>query len=136
MLVQSEWVDFYVSPRGRLARHPYWTRGLITFFLIGCAYAIFDRIAHLNGVFPLLVLALLWPNIAVMGRRLHDVGVSGWWSGAILLAPTFVMLVTRMYQYADYAMYTTSAAQALLGVIPGTVGPNRFGPQPESIRAL
>lgn len=59
----------------------------------------------LSVVTNLLYLAVLIPTIAVGVRRMHDVDMSGWF----LLVPF-------------YNLY--------LAVQPGTVGPNRFGPDP------
>lgn len=66
------------------------------------------------------VLAVLIPSIAVTVRRLHDRDMSGWWYlGAV---------IGGMIPYIGFLV---SIAFLVLMVLPGTVGPNRFGPDPK-----
>ena len=65
-------------------------------------------IDSLSDIFSFLT---LWPGIAVSVKRLHDRGRSAWFL-LILLIPVigaFWLLIE-------------------LGILPGTSGPNRFGP--------
>jgi uncharacterized membrane protein YhaH (DUF805 family) len=65
-------------------------------------------------------LAVLIPSIAVTVRRLHDRDMSGWWYlGAI---------VGGMIPYIGFLV---SIAFLVLMALPGTPGPNRFGPDPK-----
>ena len=67
-------------------------------------------------------LAVLLPSIAVTIRRLHDRDMSGWWYlGAIVgsMIPVAGLLV--------------SIAFLVLLALPGTPGPNRFGPDPKGM---
>lgn len=69
------------------------------------------------------ILAILIPSIAVTVRRLHDRDMSGWWYlGAVIggMIPYLGLLV--------------SIAFLVLMALPGTPGPNRFGPDPKGIR--
>lgn len=65
------------------------------------------------GVFSLLFLGLIIPSLAVTFRRLHDTNRSAWW---ILIS--FIPLVG-------------SIALLVFYVLPGTDGPNKFGPDPK-----
>lgn len=87
-------------------------------------------------------LATLVPNIAVAVRRLHDTNRTGWW----LLLPVipyviglFIMLGAAAGQ--NLGMVAIGGIFTLIGLIcaivllvfyclPGTPGPNRFGPDP------
>lgn len=65
-------------------------------------------------------LAVLLPSIAVTVRRLHDRDMSGWWYlGAIVggMIPLVGILI--------------SIGFLVLMALPGTPGPNRFGPDPK-----
>ena len=65
-------------------------------------------------------LAVILPSIAVTIRRLHDRDMSGWWYlGAIIggMIPIVGFLV--------------SIGFLVLMALPGTPGPNRFGPDPK-----
>ena len=65
-------------------------------------------------------LAVLLPSIAVTVRRLHDRDMSGWWYlGAI---------VGGMIPFVGFLV---SIAFLVLMALPGTPGPNRFGPDPK-----
>ena len=67
-------------------------------------------------------LAVLLPSIAVTIRRLHDRDMSGWWYlGAI---------VGSMIPIAGFLV---SIAFLVLMALPGTPGPNRFGPDPKGM---
>lgn len=81
-------------------------------------------IAALFGGMGLLIviytLAILIPSIAVTVRRLHDRDMSGWWYlGAI---------VGSMIPFVGILI---SLAFIVLMALPGTPGPNRFGPDPK-----
>ncbi|MXO74251.1 DUF805 domain-containing protein [Altererythrobacter aerius] len=67
-------------------------------------------------------LAILIPSIAVTVRRLHDRDMSGWWYlGAI---------VGGMIPYVGFLV---SIAFLVLMALPGTPGPNRYGPDPKGV---
>lgn len=65
----------------------------------------------------LVPLVLLLPFAAVAVRRLHDVGVSGWW----LLSATVPVPVLDVF---------IVGAQVFCFARPGTVGDNQYGPDP------
>ena len=105
------------------------------------------------GLFILLFwLALLIPTIAVQVRRLHDTNRSGWWIGAfyLLYAVYMVFAMGAVFSAAAGAVDPEASGMGMLagagifGIImliytivllvfyclPGTRGPNRFGPDP------
>jgi uncharacterized membrane protein YhaH (DUF805 family) len=68
------------------------------------------------------ILAILIPSIAVTIRRLHDRDMSGWWYlGAI---------IGGMIPYLGFLV---SIGFLVLMALPGTPGPNRFGPDPKGM---
>lgn len=111
-------LEKYAVFSGRARRKEYWyfvlvclLIGFVIGFVIGFAGAVagirdeqVDKL--LDIVTGIVNLALLLPSIAVGVRRIHDVDKSGWF----ILVPF-------------YNLY--------LMVQPGTVGPNRFGPDPK-----
>ena len=72
---------------------------------------------YIAGIFAaasiLYLLATLVPSIAVSVRRLHDRDLGGWWY--LLIFVPFVGAI----------------AVLILQMLPGTPGPNRFGPDPK-----
>lgn len=72
------------------------------------------------GLLGLYGLAVLIPSIAVAIRRLHDRDMSGWW----LLG----FIVGSMIPFVGFV---ASIAMLVIMLLPGTPGPNRFGPDPK-----
>lgn len=72
------------------------------------------------GLFGLWWLAALIPGIAVTVRRLHDRDMSGWWYLGVIVA-----------SFIPFIGILTSLAFLVLMFLPGTDGPNRFGPDPK-----
>lgn len=66
----------------------------------------------LATVAAVVSLLLLLPTIAVTVRRLHDIGWTGWWA---LLGITGLGSIILM----------------IFCLLDGTVGPNRYGPDPK-----
>lgn len=72
-----------------------------------------------------LLLSLFWlgsliPAIAVVVRRLHDRDMSGWWYLGIIIASMIPII-----------NFVAGIAFLVLMLLPGTPGPNRFGPDPK-----
>ena len=61
----------------------------------------------------LLALVMLWPTVCVYGKRFHDRDKSAWW---ILIA--LVPIVGGIWLLVE------------CGLLQGTDGPNRYGPDP------
>jgi uncharacterized membrane protein YhaH (DUF805 family) len=72
------------------------------------------------GLLGLFALGIIIPGIAVAVRRFHDRDMSGWWYlGFIVLGAI------------PYIGIIASIASFVIMVLPGTPGPNRFGPDPK-----
>ena len=115
-----DWRWFLFSIEGRIARRHYWLYYFVPFLLISLGLALVDVLfgnydpetgwGLLSGLFSL---AALWPGLAVAIKRAHDRNRSGWFLLVMLIpiAGAIWLLVE-------------------LGFLPGTPGPNRFGPPP------
>lgn len=122
-------------------------------------------VTGLFGVLALIGVAsliFLIPNLAVLTRRLHDINLSGWWIS--LLLPSYISAAMAIFsviniisaagsgadlQAVESAM-VAAAASSLISVVgalcnlvlfvmcvwPGTIGPNRFGPDPKTGMSL
>jgi len=105
----------YAVFSGRASRREYWMFFLFnTVFLI--VASILDLIIFGIGFGPLYILyalAVLIPGLAVLVRRLHDVGKSGWFLFIVLIpiaGPIWILVLTCM---------------------DGQPGDNKYGPNPK-----
>jgi uncharacterized membrane protein YhaH (DUF805 family) len=122
--IKSFWSN-YATFRGRSRRSEYW---FIQLFLVltNLAVAAIDLVLMNGDVYRFLanggggIVGLIWilvtivPALAVLVRRLHDTGKSGWWAliGFIPLAGAIVLLVFT--------------------VLDSEKGENRFGLSPKA----
>ena len=73
-----------------------------------------------------LVLVVVFVLVAV--RRLHDLGMTGWF---LLLWPVLITLIeTSSDKTSGVAAMSQVAFEAVLMMVPGTVGANAYGPEP------
>lgn len=110
----------YLSLDGRIGRRTFWLRGVLAViaamvFLQMAELILFELGAPSALLFLLTLLQILpiWSLIALQVKRWHDRDKSGWW---ILI--NFIPVAGLI------------AALIVLGFLPGTPGPNRFGPEP------
>ena len=109
--------QIYLSVSGRCSRRFYWQFFVVPLTVVGVLWGllalalnrrpdIFLRLSVLIG------LLLVWPCAVMYIKRWHDAGLSGWF--AVLNFVPGLSLVMWL----------------VLGCIPGTSGPNRYGPDP------
>ena len=101
----------YATFTGRARRSEYWWFALFQALVNIVAYGIEQQTAG-GLVGNLVELALVLPALAVAARRLHDIGKSGWW------------LLIGLIPVLGWIMLLIWACTR------GTLGPNRFGPDP------
>lgn len=69
----------YFVFKGRATRSEYWYYTLFNTIAI-ILFTILDNLLNADGILSLIyLLAVLIPGIAVLIRRLHDIGRTGWW---------------------------------------------------------
>ncbi len=113
----------YATFSGRARRCEYWWFYLAELLAIGVVWIVLGLIAYLTegseavgGIAGLAILviylALLVPSTAVLVRRLHDTGRTGWWFWISLLP--FGVLVLLVFLVLD-----------------SEPGSNRYGPNPK-----
>jgi uncharacterized membrane protein YhaH (DUF805 family) len=104
----------YVNFTGRAARSEFWYWALFA-ALASLAGELIDLALFTSSTFTpvqtLVNLALFLPGLAVSVRRLHDLDRTGWW---LLLIFTVIGIIVLL----------------VWDCMRGTVGPNRFGPDP------
>ncbi|MDJ0276108.1 DUF805 domain-containing protein [Sphingomonas sp. 2R-10] len=129
----------YAEFSGRSRRKEYWMfvlGYLIVFMILGAIFGLLGAFSSsmaevqagsVNGplmlavvVLGILGLGILIPSIAVQVRRLHDRNMSGWW-----------LLGIYVVSFIPVVGFIASIGLLVLLALPGTVGPNRFGPDPK-----
>jgi uncharacterized membrane protein YhaH (DUF805 family) len=143
--------QFYFSLRGRISRSQYWLRFFLPVFAVGFVLHLLQTLGveGARTVSHLFNLLVLWPGIAVLVKRIHDRNKSGglvW----LLYAPLLLAIVITIVAVIDAvmnsggggglglfsgALWVIVAAVAIwffveFGCMRGTIGPNRFGPDP------
>ncbi len=125
--------------------------GLVFGVAIGSAFsgrgagnfgALFASMGIAFMVFGLFWLGMLLPTIAVAVRRLHDTDRSGWWL-MLYVGPYLLMIVVQLLVFAAQSpgLIVINGLLSLVWLVaaivlivfmclPGTVGANRFGPDP------
>ena len=136
------WVHLFTSFEGRIARQPFWIAWAV-FIAIEIAISFSGGDDARWG--SALDLVLVYPQFAVCAKRGHDrntpmwvVGLffaigavfdvlllGGWITSGDVANPTSLMLAV-LIPYAIFAL----ALIIDLGFRRGTVGPNRYGPDP------
>ena len=105
----------YVNFSGRAPRSEYWFWTLFVLLLV-IVTSIIDYIitggSGFNPITLIVELALFLPGLAVSVRRLHDRDKSGWF--LLLFLIPLVGAIILLVWYCQR----------------GTIGPNRFGPDP------
>ena len=95
---------------GRVNRAKFWLVVVVVWVVGGVVGAIFG---FRSAVYYLVGLVLLWPYLAGAIKRWHDRDKSGWWM-LIGLIP----IIGQIWVLVE------------LGFLPGTAGPNQYGPDP------
>jgi len=107
----------YVGFEGRAQRTEYWMFVLFNAIALFILYILAIAVHALIVLYILYALGVLLPSLAVGFRRLHDIDKSAWWL-LIGLVPFIGGIVLLVF-----------------ACLPGTPGPNRFGPDPKSLPA-
>ena len=107
----------YVGFSGRARRTEYWMFALFNaiIFLVLAILAAVTRSPFFWVLYAIYALAVIIPSLAVTWRRMQDTGRNGLWIllGLIPLVGGIILLVFML--------------------LPGTPGPNEFGPDPKAI---
>ncbi len=108
------WLLF--SLKGRVGRKPFWIFNACI-FAAGMMFGLIANPAEEISRYQIMfMLWILWPSIAVQAKRWHDINKSAWW---VLI--NFVPIAGPIWALIQN------------GFIPGSRGPNRFGPDPLEI---
>ena len=133
-------------PRGRVSRLPFWVFG----FLSNVALDVLERVVpnpDSSLLFGIISIIVGYIGTCLVIGRLHDINQSGWWALPLILAIAgfFVLAVVRAPELN--AIFGEALAWTIIGILfavgfggalyvglkPGTIGANRFGPSPFAV---
>jgi uncharacterized membrane protein YhaH (DUF805 family) len=111
---------FLFSFRGRISRYQYWVQFFLPYLLLLVALTVVDLATGLydsqtgtgllSSIFSLVA---LWPSLAIAVKRCHDRDRSGWF-----LLISLIPIIGVIWLFVE------------LGCLRGSIGSNRFGPDP------
>jgi uncharacterized membrane protein YhaH (DUF805 family) len=140
VLARRDWAAFYLSPSGRVGRSDYWLFGVLVLLVVD---AVLGLIPGLNAI---VFIVTAWCGLALLIKRCHDVGRSGWWS-LIAFLPQLVLFVATpaaLFSKHGGGAAIVAAVASLAAIVwfiasvlvkAGDAGPNRFGPSPNAVKA-
>jgi uncharacterized membrane protein YhaH (DUF805 family) len=132
------------SFRGRLNRKPYWMTAIAITVVVAVVLLIFwalsgeHELAAFIAVwvlFAILYIPLVWVGLAISAKRLHDRDKSAWWLLLFYAVPSILSLAADRMEGGGFILYLVSFAITIwafveLACLRGTIGPNRYGPDP------
>jgi len=142
----------YATFKGRARRREYWMFVLFN-LIFGIIASILDIIigdtfknpmtglgTNYGYIYLLYALFVFIPGLAVLVRRLHDIGKSGWFllMQSIITIVTIVIGVGLMYINGVFLLillipFAISIWFLVLLCTDSSVGPNKYGPNPKGI---
>jgi len=128
-----DWRTLFLSPKGRIGARDFW----IGFLIVMAASLVLNLLQTAGQV---LGLVLLWPQVCIHAKRLHDMGRSAW----LLLAPLGFALAcagagalvgTRLAFEVCFGLVAMFGVGFLLwvGLSSGDPAPNRYGEPPDPV---
>jgi uncharacterized membrane protein YhaH (DUF805 family) len=140
-----DWGSLFFKFSGRINRAKYWLAALIyavIYLVLAVVGYATDQSVVYQAINGMLNIVIFISSLAVGIKRLHDRNKSGWYLLLFYIVPGILVTAAAvMYVTMDDATITSAvlglAAFAIgiwafveLGCLRGTVGPNRYGPDP------
>lgn len=132
-----DWGSLFFSFSGRINRAKYWGASLLLLLILLIPFGIaFTTDIDAAWILALVVfLAVMISALSIAAKRLHDRDKSAWWLLIFVLVPAISEAIGDSAGEAWPLFYLISFGISLwafieLGCLRGTVGPNRFGPDP------
>lgn len=97
--------DFLFNPQGRISRRGIWLGFLLPYLAVTILISVLAALVPVLGLLSFLVsLFYFWPSIgAVPIKRLHDLGLSGWWLLLIYAVSVGLLVLTMIGAFGSDA---------------------------------
>ncbi|MBE7219215.1 MAG: DUF805 domain-containing protein [Caulobacteraceae bacterium] len=125
--------QLFLNGAGRIGRGPFWAGAVVLMALLALYEAATPPAAQ-RWTGWLADLLLLFAACAVLSKRLHDRGRSGWWAALVILAFDNVWPSPRGLGWLFAPVLLAAAVD--LGLLPGQSRFNRYGPRPQAAARL
>lgn len=142
-----DWKAILFSFKGRLNRAKYWLINILSNLVGSFALALTTGLMEKSGgasnpafwigfVASLsLAFVFIWIVLAMIVKRLHDRGKSGWWLLAFFGPPLAVGTLASADPSLNWFAFPVVIGFVVwaiveLGCLKGTAGPNAYGPDP------
>ena len=140
-----KFVNLFISPSGRINRAKFWVVGLCTvvFFLavIGVTMAVSSSMNSMFRAAFVAYIPIMYVGVINGIKRLHDRNKSGWWVLLFYGAPTALSAVAALLESGAETSLAVLLFQLVnlvivvwalveLGCLRGTIGQNKYGPDP------
>jgi uncharacterized membrane protein YhaH (DUF805 family) len=144
--------EYLFSPRGRINRAKYWLFVLVSIAIMVVLIAVMSLVwagqlyDSRGGVgFPvgaMVAIGIVYLVLVIVGifvgiKRLHDRDKSGWWLLVFYLVPMVLSWISAILSRDGIGILFALGSLAIsiwafveLGCLRGTVGANRYGPDP------
>lgn len=111
---------FLFSFQDRISRYQLWVQFILPYFILEVVVLVIDLLTGMYnvrtgvGLFSTIFsLLMIWPYLAIQVKRCHDRDRSGWF-----LLISLIPIIGAIWLFVE------------LGCLRGSVGDNRFGPDP------
>jgi uncharacterized membrane protein YhaH (DUF805 family) len=138
-------VNLFISPGGRINRAKFWIIVLccVVFFLavIGVTMAVSSSLDTMFGAALIAYIPIIYVGVINAIKRLHDRNKTGWWVllfyGAPLVLPLIAVIIPGgtdtslgllLLQLVSLGISIWAIVE--LGCLRGTIGQNKYGPDP------
>jgi uncharacterized membrane protein YhaH (DUF805 family) len=143
-----DWQDLLFSASGRINRGKYWLTFLIYVAVTG---VVLLAVIFITGIIPdatttlislyigggLLYLAVVYSGVVILIKRLHDRDKNGWWLLLFWALPIVLSSNRLIIDNPGISIGFSLVGLAIsvwffveIACLRGTIGPNRFGPDP------
>ena len=146
-----DWGHLFFKFNGRINRAKFWIAVLV-YTVINVVLAILGIVTDQSGVFQaingMLAIVIFISSLAVGVKRLHDRDKSGWYLVLFYIVPSVLVFAAILVGTIMEDSFMIAALLGLvafaigvwafveMGCLRGTVGANRYGPDPLASAAM
>ena len=146
-----DWGHLFFKFNGRINRAKFWIAVLV-YTVINVVLAILGIVTDQSGVFQaingMLAIVIFISSLAVGVKRLHDRDKSGWYLVLFYIVPSVLVFAAILVGTIMEDSFMIAALLGLvafaigvwafveMGYLRGTVGANRYGPDPLASAAI